>query len=90
MNKKQIVAFIIPPVLIFFMSPIFNSLSGAMANDRIAWYFGLIIYWLIRGMVFPIIMIGKKNVVELIRPQKPTKKILIPMLIILVGALSAR
>jgi len=90
MNKKQIIACIIPLVLISVMYPIFNSFAGALANDRIAWYLGLITYWIIWGLVFPLIIIGKKNVTELIRPQKPTIKILIPMLIILVGALSAR
>ena len=90
MNKKQLIAFIIPPVLIAFMYPIFNSLAGAMANDRIAWYLGLIVYWLLWGMVFPIIIIGKSNVIALIRPQRPTTKMLLPTLIILIGALSAR
>ena len=90
MNKKQIIACIIPLVLISVMYPIFNSFAGALANDRIAWYLGLITYWIIWGLVFPLIIIGKKNVTELIRPQKPTIKILIPMLIILLGALSVR
>jgi len=90
MNNKQIIAIIIPPILIAIMYPIFNSLAGILANDRIAWYLGLIIYWLVWGMVFPLIIIGKNNIVGLIRPQKPTKKILLPALIILLGALSAR
>ncbi len=90
MNKKQLVTFIIPPVLIAFMYPIFNSLAGTLANDRIAWYLGLITYWIIWGMLFPLIMIGKQNIIELIRPQRPTVGIIIPISIIIVGALSAR
>jgi len=90
MNRKQIAAIIIPPVLIACMYPIFNSLAGALDNDRIAWYLGLIIYWIIWGMVFPLIIIGKKDIKALIRPQRPTIKVLLPMSIILIGALSAR
>ena len=90
MNKKQIIAFIIPPVLIAVMYPIFDSLAGALANDRIAWYLGLITYWLIWGMVFPLIMIGKKGIKALIRPQKPAVVVILPISIILLGALAAR
>jgi len=90
MNKKQIIVFIIPPVLIAFMYPIFNSLAGALANDRIAWYLGLITYWLVWGMVFPLIIIGKKRIKALIRPQEPTKTVIIPISIIILGALAAR
>jgi membrane protease YdiL (CAAX protease family) len=90
MNKKQFIVFIIPPMLTAFMYPIFNSLAGALANDRIAWYLGLITYWLVWGMVFLLIIIGKKDIKALIRPQKPTKMVIIPMSIILLGALAAR
>ena len=89
-DKKHSIAFIIPPVLIAFMYPIFNSLAGLLANDRIAWYLGLITYWLIWGIVFSIIMIGKKDLIALIRPQRPTRKILLPTSVILLGALAAR
>ena len=72
------------------MYPIFNSLAGALANDRIAWYLGLITYWLVWGLAFPLIIIGKESIKALIRAQKPTKKVILPMSIILAGALAAR
>ena len=90
MNKKQIIAIVIPPVLTAFMYPIFSSLAGALANDRIAWYLGLIIYWLAWGMVFPLIIIGRERIKAIIRPQKPTKTVIIPISIIILGALAAR
>jgi len=90
MNKKQIIAVIIPFLLIAFMYPIFNLLAGTLSNDRIAWYLGLIIYWLVWGMGFPLLIIGKKDILALIRPQKPTVMIILPIFIILLGALSAR
>ena len=88
-DKRRTIAFIIPPVLIGCMYPIFNSLAGTLADDRIAWYLGLVIYWLIWGIVFSIIMIGKKDLISLIRPKRPTRKILLPMSVILLGALAA-
>ena len=90
MNRKQVIVFIIPPFLIAFMYPIFNSLAGALANERMAWYLGLITYWIVWGMGFPLIIIGKKDIKSLIRPQKPTTAIILPMSIILLGALAAR
>ena len=70
MHKKQIIVLVIPPVLTAFMYPIFSSLAGALVNDRIAWYLGLIIYWLVWGLAFSLIIIGKKDIIALIRPQK--------------------
>ena len=90
MNRKQIIVFIIPPLLIASMYPTFNSLAGVLDNDRLAWYLGLITYWLVWGMAFPLIIIGKQDIKSLIRPQKPTIKVLLPMFIILLGALAAR
>lgn len=90
MNKKQIIAIVIPPILIAFMYPIFHLLAEAFVVDRIAWYIGLVIYWLIWGAVFPLIIIGKDNIRTLIRPQKPNKKVLLLIAIPLLGAIAAR
>ena len=90
MNKKQIIVIITPPILIAVMYPIFYLLVGALNADRIAWYLGLVIYWLIWGAVFPLMILGKENILTLIRPQKPNKKILLLMSIPLLGALATR
>lgn len=89
MNLKQKSAIITPPILIAFMYPIFHSLAGVM-NDRIAWYLGLVIYWLIWGTVFPLFIIGKENIKMLVRPQKPDKKVLLHVAVPLLGALAGR
>ena len=89
-DRKRIIAIITPPILIIFMYPIFHLLAGALFNYRIAWYLGLVIYWLAWGLALPLIIIGKKGIKALIRPQKPTKTVILPMSIILLGALSAR
>jgi membrane protease YdiL (CAAX protease family) len=90
MNTKQIIAIVTPPIFIAFMYPIFQSLVGILANDRIAWYIGLIIYWLIWGAVFPLIIIRKDKIKTLIRPQKPKRKVLLIISIPLLGALVTR
>jgi membrane protease YdiL (CAAX protease family) len=89
-NKKQIIAIVIPPVLIAIMYPVFYSLVETLAIDRIAWYIGLAIYWLIWGAAFPLLMIGKDKVKKLVRPQKPNVKILLLISIPLLGALATR
>lgn len=72
------------------MYPIFHVLAGALVVDRIAWYLGLIIYWLIWGAAFPLWIIGKETILKLVRPQKPDKKVLILVSIPLVLAIIAR
>ena len=83
--KKQVIAIVIPPVLIAFMYPIFHSLTGIL-SDRIAWYVGLSIYWIIWGTAFPLLVIGRENIRALIRPQKPDRKALLLVAIPLAGA----
>jgi membrane protease YdiL (CAAX protease family) len=89
-DKKRITAIIAPPILLACMYPIFQFLAGALANDRIAWYLGLAIYWLIWGALFPLLMIGFQNIKELIRPQKISGKVLLLLAVPLVGAIGAK
>jgi hypothetical protein len=69
MNAKQRITIIAPPILIACMYPIFHTLAGGM-HDRLAWFLGLAIYWIIWGAVFPLIVVGKENIRTLIRPKK--------------------
>jgi membrane protease YdiL (CAAX protease family) len=89
MNPKQKIAIIVPPILVTVMYPVFQSLAGVM-NDRIAWYLGLMIYWIIWGAVFPLFIIGKEEIKTLIQPKKPDLKILLFIAIPLLGALAGR
>lgn len=80
-NQRQIYALIAPVVLIIIMYLIFQALAGIFEeNWRIAWYLGLVVYWLIWGGFFPLLMIGKESARNLIRPQKVTLK---PFLLVL-------
>jgi len=68
----------------------FQLIGRGLANDRIAWYIGLIIYWLIWGAVFSLVILGKDNIKKLIRPQIPNRKVLLLISIPLLGAVATR
>jgi membrane protease YdiL (CAAX protease family) len=89
-TRKRIIVLTSPPILIAFMYPVFHLLAGALVNDRIAWYLGLAIYWLVWGAIFPISIIGKDKIRALIHPGKPNRVIILPISIIVVGALASR
>jgi membrane protease YdiL (CAAX protease family) len=84
LNSKQKVAIVAPLVLIAVMYPIFRFLAGIF-GDRMGWYLGLVLYWLIWGGVFSWLMIGRESIRRIIRPQKLTLRtmllILFPLLL---------
>jgi membrane protease YdiL (CAAX protease family) len=87
MNTKQKFAIVAPLILIVVMYTIFQLLAGIFReNWRIAWYIGLVLYWLIWGAVFPSWVIGRESIRELIKPQKLDTKILLLVLFPLVIA----
>ncbi|MBC8505559.1 MAG: CPBP family intramembrane metalloprotease [Anaerolineales bacterium] len=71
MNRKQIIAIFAPLLLTGIMYPVFQYLAGVF-GERLGWYFGLVIYWLVWGAAFSAWMIGKKNIWRIIRPQRLT------------------
>ena len=89
-DKKRFIAFIAPPVLIAVMYPIFHLLSKIIENDTISWYLGLAIYCMIWGAIFPYFILGKDKIKHMIRPQRPTLKLLLFISVILFGSLAAR
>jgi membrane protease YdiL (CAAX protease family) len=88
-NTKQKVAIVTPPILVAVMYPVFLLLAGSL-SDRIAWYLGLVIYWVIWGAAFPLVIIGKNDIKTLIRPRKLNRKVLLLISIPLLGALATR
>ena len=89
-DKKRMIAVITPPILLAIMYPIFHFLAGSLENGRIAWYLGLATYWLIWGSIFPLLMIGFRNIKELIKPKKLSKIVLLLLAVPLVGAIGAK
>jgi membrane protease YdiL (CAAX protease family) len=78
MNRKQMLAVVAPLLLVAVMYPVFRFLAGAFQeNWRLGWYFGLIVYWLIWGAVFPLLMLGKDQIRALILPQKAGLAVLV-------------
>ena len=77
MDTKQIVAILAPFALIAVMYPIFRMLAKRFGrkNWRLGWYWGLAIYWLIWGIVFPWVILGKENIIRIIQPGHLTVKI---------------
>jgi membrane protease YdiL (CAAX protease family) len=77
MNNKQKIAIVSPLILTSTMILVFQLLARAFeSNWRIAWYLGLVSYWLIWGGIFSWWMIGRESIRKLIRPQKLNAKIL--------------
>jgi membrane protease YdiL (CAAX protease family) len=69
------------------MVPIFRAYARLFSrNWRIGWYAGLVTYWVLWGGVFPWLMIGGSEILELIRPQRLTLQIALLCLVPLVGA----
>lgn len=67
MNRTQKFAFFAPLVLIVLMYPFFHLLPKFL-GDRLGWYLGLVIYWLIWGSVFYWWLLGGKRIRALVKP----------------------
>lgn len=76
MSKKQIFAIIAPIILVLSMYPVFHFLSSILGS-LLGWYLGLVLYWIIWGAVFPLWVVGKTNILRLIRPHKFNLQILL-------------
>ena len=71
MDTTKIIALVMPIVLLAIMYPIFQLLSRKFGNQA-GWFWGLVIYWLIWGIVFSFALVGKETIINLVRPQKFT------------------
>ena len=69
MNNKQKLAIVAPLVLIGVMYPIFRW-TPVVFGETVGWYLGLVIYWILWGAIFPVVMLGKGNIKTIISPQK--------------------
>ncbi len=69
MNSKQIIAVLMPILLIAVMYPVFQLLARRFGNT-VGWYSGLAIYWFIWGFLYPVQILGKEKVLGLIQPQR--------------------
>lgn len=87
MNRKQIFTLFTPILILLTIYPVFHLFSVIFHHNwRIGWLLGLMIYWLIWGMVYPLLVIGRKNIAEIIRPQKPNILVILLVLFPLIMA----
>lgn len=84
MSQKQIIAVVAPPILLAVMVSVFQTLARAFGERwRIAWYLGLIIYWLTWCTLVPLWMVGTEGLVTIIRPQRLTVGVALLTLVML-------
>jgi membrane protease YdiL (CAAX protease family) len=74
MNHKQIITLLAPILILITMYPTFQLLSTRL-GETWGWYLGLTLYWVTWGLIFPLLMIGKGSILELLRPQPVTWKL---------------
>ena len=87
MSTKQIVALVAPLVLVGTMIPVFRALAKAMtASWRLAWYLGLVLYWLTWCGILPLLLVGRTGLANMIRPQRLTISRGILALVPVIGA----
>lgn len=87
MTSKQIIAIVLPPILVGVMIPVFRILSGVFPQDwRYGWALGLASYWIVWCGICSWLLIGKINILQIIQPQRLTPQIFILVLIPIIGA----
>jgi membrane protease YdiL (CAAX protease family) len=86
MDKKQKIAIAMPILLVVFTYPVFQLAATAFGNQMIGWYLGLLIYWVIWCIAFPLWIIGGESIQNLIRPQKLDKIVLLLVILPLLMA----
>ncbi|MGD2146505.1 MAG: CPBP family intramembrane metalloprotease [Anaerolineae bacterium] len=87
MSTKQRIAIVVPVVLVAVMYPVFQLLAKPFRGTwRIGWYLGLAVYWLIWGVAFPMLLVGRERIARLIRPRRLTVRVLLLAMVPLVGA----
>jgi membrane protease YdiL (CAAX protease family) len=75
-SKRQKIAVLAPIALLASMYFVYRQLAHAYGS-QFAWYVGFWIYWLSWGVIFPFAVAGKGEILRLIRPQRPSAKIVL-------------
>jgi len=96
MSNQQIIAIIALPILFISMYIVFYIVGKHYRNLQwngvnIAWYLGIVIYWIIWGITFPILLLGWSKIIQLFE-FKPIGIIsivilLIPLVFTMIGRL---
>lgn len=87
MNRKQRIALFAPPVLIGSAYLHFQVLVRSLGED-LGWFLGLAFYWLVWCGAFTWWLVGREDLLRLIRPQRLTWQIALLLTIPLGGSLA--
>jgi len=94
LTTRQKIALIMPIVIIISMICVFQVAYYFVKNRQLAWYLGFFIYWPIWGIVYPILLIGKENVLSVITKKAPRGwewiAFILPPVFVLLGTLVIR
>jgi membrane protease YdiL (CAAX protease family) len=86
-TQRQVVAVLTPPVLIATTYCIFRWLAGQFPGRwRIAWYLGLVAYWVLWGAGFSTWLLGPSGVRDLLRRPAFSVQAVLGVLLMLVLA----
>jgi len=69
MDSKQIIALFMPPLLLAVMVPTFRLLARRLGKST-AWYAGLVVYWILWGAAFTLLLLGPDTVLRLVCPKR--------------------
>lgn len=75
LDRRQRLALAAPPVLIAVTYPVFQVADAALGDavgGQLAWFVGMAFYWTVWGGLFSWMILGRREVLELIRPRRPT------------------
>ncbi len=87
MSGKQLLAILLPVILVALMIPIFRFYVRKFKDNwRIGWCLGLVTYWITWCGIGSWLLIGKSSILQLIHPQRLTLEIFFLLLIPLIGA----
>ena len=89
MSIKQKYAIAAPLILTAMMIPLFRLFAGIFGST-LGWYLGLVVYWLVWGIVFPLLIIGKQGITTLATPRKGNLKIAVLVAFPLLMALASK
>ena len=80
LTTKQRTAIAAPVVLMGTMYPVFRMLDSAFGDQLdgyLGWYLGLVTYWIVWGAGFSIWMLGVPRIRQLLRPRRPTIRLIL-------------
>jgi membrane protease YdiL (CAAX protease family) len=75
-SKKQKIVVFAPIALLASMYFVYRQLAHVYGS-QLAWYGGFWIYWLGWGAIFSFAMAGKEEISRLIRPRRPSTKVVL-------------